>query len=67
MSREPINPKRVALVRDLRMLDAEDWPDDISGERFGHFCMITGFPVEFFRQGDPPELEIFFCAERQEP
>lgn len=60
--RKPINPKRIALVRDLRMLEAVNWPDDMSGEKFGHFCMVSGFPVEFFRQDDPPELEVGCCT-----
>jgi hypothetical protein len=57
----PINPKRIALVRDFRMLEPEDWPNDMSGEKFAHFCMLAGFPVDFFRQEDPPEVETFIC------
>ena len=58
----PINPKRIQLVRDFRMLDEEDWPDDMRGEKMGHFCMLTGFPMEFFRQDDPPDFgEVCFC------
>jgi hypothetical protein len=48
------------------MLEEQDWPDDMSGEQFAHFCMVTGFPVAFFRQGDPPELEISCCSSSYE-
>lgn len=57
----PVNVKRIALVRDLRMLDAEDWPDDMPLEKLYMFCLATGFPVEFFRQDDPPEMEFSMC------
>lgn len=57
----PVSLKRIALVRDLRMLDAEDWPDDMPLEKLYEFCLATGFPVEFFRQDDPPEMEFSMC------
>lgn len=61
--KRPINPKRIALVRDFRMLDEEDWPNDMRGEKFGHFCMVTGFPPEFFRGDDPPDFSgAHFCS-----
>jgi hypothetical protein len=64
--RKPINAKRIQLVRDFRMLEEHDWPDDMSGEKFGHFCMVTGFPVGFFRQGDPPEMSFGCCSSSYE-
>lgn len=54
--KKPINPKRVALVRDFRMLNEEDWPDDMCLEKLWHFAILTGFEIDFFRQDDPPDF-----------
>lgn len=64
MRKLPINPKRIAQVRAIEMLDAEDWPDDMSREKLEHFCLLTGFPIGFMRQGDPPEMKIHWCYTR---